>query len=213
MVTQAAKPLFSDVQNAVTAVTIIFGETLKIIVNAGDDISQRIQRYPVGDRLGIHQLLQNIASAGTDISRRTCQRHHCQTATHAVQQLIYGLKLTVIPLISDKSIDRFAGFFQRIAGFVHDHVLDLHNVLSSSKTLHVIIDCALFLASLKTKNSLQAGFNIEHATGNIHQRRIGHTGLTTGKALYLLNLLTQNPSRLPQAQHRQRIANLFHDGQ
>ena len=116
----------------------------------------------------------------------------------------------MIPLVCNKGINGFTGFFQRITRLLHHHVLHLYDVLRSCQALHVMVNGALLLAPLKAKNALQTGLNIEHAASDIHQRCIGQIRVTAGQSLYLFDLLAQNPAWLPQTQHSQGIADLFH---
>ncbi len=211
MITQQAQTPLGDIQNAVAAISVVFRQALKVIINTGNDVGQRIQRRPVRHLLAGNQLFADIAAASGDILGGAGQRHHRQTTAHAGEQLINGLKLTMVPLVGNKGVDGFAGLFQRVTRLLHHQLVYLCDVLRSGQALHVAIQAITLLVTLQTENALQAGFDVQHAASHIHQRGIGHGRLAADQTPDLLDLLQQHPARLPQAKHGQRIGNTLHD--
>ena len=211
VITQQAQTAFGDIQNAVAAIGIVFRQALKVIINTGNDVSQGIQCGPVRYLPLGHQLLTNITSTGGNIGCSALQRNHRQTAAHTVEQVVNRLQLAVIPLIGNKGVDGFAGFFQRVARFLHHQLMNLSNVLRGSQALHVAIQAVGLIAALQPENALQAGFDVKHATGDVHQCGIRHGRLAANQTTDLINLLQQHTARLPQSKHRQRVGDTLHD--
>ena len=213
VIAQQAKTLLCDIQNAVTATAIVLGQAFEVVVNAGDDVSQRVQRGPVRHQRAANQLFGDIATARR--YRRGCagQRHHGQTATHAGKQGIDRGQLAVIPLIGNEGIDRFAGLFQRVTRFLHHQLMDQRDILRCSKPLHIAVGSTVLITAVNAQNALQTGFHVEHATGHIHQGCIGDRRLARRQPHDLFDLLGQHPPRLAKPQHRQRVGNALHHRQ
>ena len=119
MVAKQSETLFRHIKNAVATAAVVFSQALQVVIDTGDNVSQRVQSGPVRYQLPTYQLLVDITPASRNRCCRTLQRYHGKATAHTGQQGVDGRQLGVIPLIGDEGVDRFTGCLERVTRFLH----------------------------------------------------------------------------------------------
>ena len=107
---------------------MVFCQTLKVVLNAGNCVRQGVEVLPVGYGFARQQLLLDIAVAGIQQVGSTLQRNHRQATTHLSQQLRHAGQVFVVPLRGNKFDDRVFGLLQAIARFLDHQLVNLRHV-------------------------------------------------------------------------------------
>ena len=202
-ITQGFQAFFGDIENQVTLGAVILGQTLEVVLDAGDGIGQGVQALPVGHGLACQQLLLNVAIAGVEQVGCTLQRNHRQAATDLGQQAGHAGQMLVIPLRGDELDDRVLGLLQAIARFLDHQLMDLRHVGGGQ--------VALFVLAVVTRadHTGQGRLDIQQGAGDVHQHRIVGFTLPQGQAVNHVDLVENHLARLAETEHRQGIGNLL----
>ncbi|MNQ27956.1 hypothetical protein D3C85_412240 [compost metagenome] len=97
-IAEAFQTFLGHIENQVALAAMIFGQTLEVVLDAGDGIGQGVQALPVRHGLARQQLFLDVAVAGIEQLRGPRQRNHRQAATHLGQQRRHTRQMFVIPL-------------------------------------------------------------------------------------------------------------------
>ncbi len=202
-VTQGLQALLGHVENQIALGAMVFGQTLEVVLDAGDGIGQGVQALPVGHGLARQQLFLDIAVAGVEQVGSALQRDHRQAATDLSQQLGYARQVLVVPLRGNELDDRVLGLLQAIARFLDHQLVDLRHVGGGQVALFVLAVVA------RTDHAGQGRLDVEQRTGDVHQHGVVGLALTQGQAVDHVDLIEDDLARLTEAQHRQGIGDLL----
>lgn len=182
---------------------MILGQTLEVVLDAGDGVGQGIQALPVGHGLARQQLFLDVAVTGIEQVGGTLQRDHRQTATNLSQQAGHTRQVFVIPLRGDELDDRVLGLLQAIARFLDHQLMDLRHVGGGQ--------VALFVLAVVTRadHTGQGRLDIQQRTGDVHQHGIVRLALAEGQAVNHVNLVENDLARLAETKHCEGIGDLL----
>ena len=206
-VAQRLQAFLGHVENQVALGRVVFGETLEVVLDAGDGVGEGVQALPVGHGLARQELLLDITVAGFQQGRGTAQRDHRQATTDLGQQVGHASQVLVVPLRGDELDDRVLGLFQAIARFLDHQLVDLRHVGGGQ--------VAFFGAAVigRADHAIEGGFYIEQRAGDIHQHGVIGFALAEGQAVDHVDLVEDDPTRLAEAQHGEGVGDLLEGGQ
>ena len=182
---------------------MVFGQTLKVILDAGNGVRQGVEVLPVGHGLARQQLFLDIAVARVEQVGGTLQRDHRQTAAHLSQQLGHAGQVLVVPLRGNEFDDRVFSLFQAVARLFDNQLMNLRHV--GGRQMAFFTPAILRWAD----HASQSRFDIQQRPGDIHQHRIAWLALALGQAVNHIQLIGDDLARLTEAQYSEGIGNLF----
>ncbi|MNF68439.1 hypothetical protein D3C84_502960 [compost metagenome] len=199
---ERCQALLRNVEQLFTGRFSVVAQTFKVILDAGDDVGQAVQRLPARLVRVEQQMLADKVVAGVDQARRTAQRDHRQRATHLGEQGRQRLQMLAVPVGVDVVDDHVLGLLQADARFLDHDLVDLRQVGGRQ--------AAVFLAFglHRADHAGQRGFHIEQGPGDIHEDRIVGFALALGEAQHHRQLINDDFARLTKPQHRQGIGDL-----
>ena len=202
-VAQAFQAFLGDVEDQVALSRVVFGQTLQVVLDAGDGVGQGVEVLPVGHGLAHQQLLFDIAGAGLQQVGGAGQRNHRQATADLGQQLRHTGQVLMVPLRGDELDDRVLGLLQAGTRLLDHQLVNLRHVGGGQVALFVLRIVA------GADHAGQGGLDIQQRTGHIHQHRVVRLTLAEGQGMYHVDLVEDHLARLAKAEHRQGIGDLL----
>ena len=189
-----------DLEDAIT-VGALFPQRLKVVLNAGEGVGQRVQLFAVGNPLAVNQLAFDVALHAMQVFGRQVQVKDAQRAADLVQQTRDFHQFGVVPIgfhERHKRLPRVTEIADRLA---HDHFQDLARLALQ----HVLP--GTFVGQPETGDLvIQRGFHVQQRTGDIQQRRLVGGAVADDDLVHCVALFHHDAARDAQAHHPQRIA-------
>ena len=206
-IAQGLQAFLGNVEDQIALGAMVFGQTLEVVLNAGDGVGQGIQALPVGHGLACQQLLLNVAVAGIEQVGGTLQRNHRQATTDLGQQLGHARQVFVVPLRGNELDDRVLGLLQAIARFLDDELVNLPDIGGRQVALLVLAVIA------RADHAGQRRFDVEQRSSHVHQHRVVRFALAEGQRMDHVDLVENDLARLAETKHREGIGDLLQRGQ
>ncbi len=201
-IAQIRQAVRGDIENQIALAATIVGQSLQVVLDAGDRIGQGVEALPVRYRLAGQQLFFDVAVAGLQQSCRALQGDHRQAATRLGKQFRHPRQMLVVPLRGNEFDDGVLRLFQRRARFLDHQLMNARYVGRWQMAVF-----APLLA--RAHHAGKRGLDIEQCASDVHQDCIVRLAVAIDQRLYQYDLVKNDPTRLGEAQYRQRVGNLL----
>ncbi len=202
-VAEVLQAFFGHIQNQIALGAAILGQSLEVILDAGDRVSQGIQALPVRHSLSRQKLILDVAIAGLQQGRSTLQGNHRQTAANLSEQIRHPGQMLVVPLRGNEFDDCVLGLLQPVTRFANDQLVNLGNIGGRQ------VACFAALLRGTADHAGQRSLDIEQRTGDIHQDGVVGRLLPLRYGLDEDDLIENDLARLSEAEHCQGIGDLL----
>ena len=202
-VAEVLQAFFGHIQNQIALGAAILGQSLEVILDAGDRVSQSIQALPVRYGLSRQKLILDVAIAGLQQGRSTLQGNHRQTAANLSEQIRHPGQMLVVPLRGNEFDDCVLGLLQPVTRFANDQLVNLGNIGGRQ------VACFAALLRGTADHAGQRSLDIEQRTGDIHQDGVVGRLLPLRYGLDEDDLIENDLARLSEAEHCQGIGDLL----